>query len=240
MIQTHKHSQYRVRQLEAIRRLEAVSSDPLSDPVSTIVPMRDEYISDARLCLTVVCFVPECLSSSILNMVRQLSELDSRHYFYPHASMHFTLQNIRIINDPPNFRAPDLLRAAKTLEESLKTASAHKATLKGILELPTSVGVCVYFDDALADTIFGLRESFAEIGLRDDKSYIDDDVVFGNVTFCRYTASPNDSFKQHITELKDVDFGEMIVDHAALITTNAVCHPDRTSIIARVELKRSL
>lgn len=223
-----------VRQAEAIRRLEASSSTP----VSTIVPFQKDYASDARLCLTVVCFVSREVGSRIWDQALQLSRCDERHYIYPPRSMHLTLQNIRIIHDPPNFDTSTLERAAGVLASCLRDVPAHKAVLRGLLELPTSLGVPVYFDDTMADTIFGLRGALAAAGLKDDKRYVDDGVVFGNVTFCRYTAPPNEALKRRIAERKSIELGELWIDHAALITTNAVCHPGKTEIIQRMELKR--
>lgn len=230
-------SSYQEKQLLAMRDLEAASAD--GGTRSTIVPMlRDAaaYASDDRLCLTAVCFLDETLASSISSeFLAQLKETDPHHYFYLPRSMHVTIQNLRTICAPPSFDAEHIRTAEDVLARVIAAHKAFELKLEGILKLPTSVSIAGLSDEGLPELVLDLRQALADAGIADDKKY-NGDVVFANVTVCRYTHSPSEPLLNLLESQGDRFFGSLPVRAIDLITTNAACHPDKTTVIRRFAL----
>lgn len=208
-------------------------------PTFTIVDMHNDFEKDDKICLTTVAFVPPNMARRIRKeIITPLKKADSRQYFYPQESMHVTIQNIRVINKPPNFTEKDIELVKDAFEEILSKTEEFSLELKGLLMPPTSAAIKVYFDEDVNDLILKLRRRLVEIRVPDDKSYISKDIAIGNITFCRFTTQPNKRFIEEYNKLKNIDVGKMDVNKLCLITTNCVCHPNKTKIIKEFGLKR--
>lgn len=205
---------------------------------STIVKPVSDYKNDEQICLTSIAFIPVNLQKEIIgSVIEPLKKADSTQYFYPPESMHLTIQNIRTINKPPLFNDQDIQKAK---EAFLKVISKHPKitfSLEGLFDLPTSLGIRAYAEETLVDLCKELREELTEADVPDNKTYASDTVLFGNISICRYITKPNKEFFKTVENLKSINLGSLKVENVNLITTNAVCHPQKTKILETYKLK---
>ncbi|MBL7150416.1 hypothetical protein ISS86_00620 [Candidatus Microgenomates bacterium] len=204
---------------------------------TTIVKMLSNYANDNQICLTTVIFIPKYLSEKIQEKtIKLLKDIDLTQYFYQPISFHITIQNIRTIHQPPLFTKNDLERIKKAFSKIIPQYQPIKFEIKGILELPTSLSLKVFSGQEHHDLTMSLRRTLDQIGVLDNKTYFSDNVVLGNITICRYTQKPNEAFQKKVKDLKDIEIGRFTTDEVHLITTNAVCHPNKTVIIKTFNL----
>lgn len=206
--------------------------------IASLVEFRNDYINDNQICLTSVVFLPsnlqEIITEKVINPLRGIG--DSQYYYVPN-SFHVTIKNIKTISDPPLFNEDDIKKARSVFSKVISQHKSFQFDLRGILETPTGLSVRAYSDSVLRDLVMNLDNEMKKIGLFDDKKYISDSIFFGNVTFCRYTKKPNKDFINKVKELKKVEIGTFSIKTVSLITTNSVCHPQKTKIIANYKLK---
>ena len=231
-------STYQDKQLQAIRNLEAAAAT--GNGQSTIVPMLSDagsYAADDRLCLAAVCFLGDRLGSLIADsFASQLRAVEPHHYFYPPQSLHVTIQNLRTISTPPTFDDAHIETARQVFERVVAAHRSFDLQLAGALKLPTSLSICGISDEALPELVLDLRNGLAEAGIPDDKKY-NGDVIFANVTFCRYTCAPSSAFLNVAQQAADSFSATLPVHAIDLIITNAACHPEKTRLLHRFELQ---
>ncbi|MEZ4490150.1 MAG: hypothetical protein R3C24_18125 [Cyanobacteriota/Melainabacteria group bacterium] len=229
---------YARKQKEILERLEALSWAGES-PASS-VPLSSDFETDARLCLTFLSFLPSAIKETVTTLIEELKALDKNQYYYRPESLHITIQNVRRIADPPTFTAADITAADRAFQESiaeekLKPIRFH---LSGLLLLPTSLAVTVFTDKTYGDFVKALRQNLTKHKIPDNKSYISDDIVFGNITIARFGSPPSTKLKERVTELKEsFSGGEYLAEDICLVTTSAVCHPEFTTIRQSYKLK---
>src|SRR5438132_924325 len=104
------------KQIEVIHQIEKdIENNTIA--FSTVEPVED-FENDPRMCLTYVHFPHQKLLLYIQDaVIRPLKEIDPQHYYYPSDSLHMTIKNIRIINNPPHFSKHDITKAQNILEE---------------------------------------------------------------------------------------------------------------------------
>lgn len=227
---------YQQRQKELFNKIE--NNFKKGKICSSIVEPVKDYIQDKRICLTSVFFLPEKIKSSILEkIIKPLKKEDNDQYYYLPESLHLTLQNIRTISDPPLFTEKDIIKVKKVFKEVIPKYNIFSFELKDLFELPTSLSLCGYCGEILKYLVLELREKLQKAGVPDNKKYASGDVFFGNVNVFRYTTNPNSNFAAKIKKLKNVEIGELKVKKVSLITTNAVCYPNKTRIIGTYNLK---
>jgi hypothetical protein len=206
---------------------------------STIVGSMSDYANDGQLCLTSVVFLSQDLQKIIQDkIINPLKKIDSRQYYYLPESLHLTIQNIRTIHDPSLFTNKDVEKARGVFSKIVSRCQSFDFELTGLLELPTSLSVRAYSSEVLKDIVLKLREEMNMAGISDNKEYISDNIFFGNDTVCRYMKKPNKDFKNKIKELKKTGIGKLNVKTISLITTNIVCHSQKTEIIESYNLKK--
>ena len=206
-------------------------------PTSIVEPVKD-YARDRQICLTSVVFLSEELQQSIGHqIIEKLKVTDNKQYYYPASSLHLTIQNIRVVHDPPRFNDQDIQKAKQVFAKVIRKYKRFSFQLKGLFDLPTSLGIRGYCDQILRDLVLELRSNLKQVGVPDDKSYGSDEIMIGNVTVCRYPTRPNKEFFTTVDQLKDVNIGTLAVQTVALVTTNSVCHPDKTKIIGTYNLR---
>src|SRR3990170_196015 len=90
------------KQIEVINQIEEqVKKNTLN--FSTVPPIED-YDNDTRICLTSVHLPSQILITKINEtIIRPLKEVEPKYYYYFNDSLHMTIKNIRVINDPPHF-----------------------------------------------------------------------------------------------------------------------------------------
>lgn len=229
---------YRDKQLQAIHALEQAASSGAAASISTIVPMMDDYASDNRLCLTAVAFVPDDVADIIeRDLIAPLRRIEPEHYYYPAASLHVTLQNLRTINEPRSYDDAHIALAREVFQRVVARHSAFELEVEGLLRMPTSLSVTAFSDESLGELALDLRAELAAAGIPDDKIYSSGDVVFANITVCRYANRPAGTFTGVLQNAAVHGFSTMRVDQVDLIETNAVCHPDKTKLLASFKLK---
>ncbi len=215
-----------------MRRMESASA---SNPgASTIVPMQTDYENDPQICLTCVSFLSKKLADTIrTTLIDTLIRIEPAFYYYPVGSLHVTIQNIRVIHDPPQFSASDIKKAKSVLINSVAVAGPFPMTFQGILRMPTSCSVIALIHPGYDRYIAKLRSELSMAGVPDDKKYFTDDMVFANTTFCRYTHKPSEKFLEELSKHGSDFFGTMTVREVSLITTNAGAHPSKTRIFGQ-------
>lgn len=205
---------------------------------SDIVKKTDNYRNDQRICLTAVSFLPKQLSKQInTNLINPLQKYDPKQFFFLPESLHLTIKNIRTLNDPPLYNNQDIDNTIEVFDEVIKKHQVIKFQLKGLFELPTSLGIRAYCDEGLKNLVLNLDEALNKIGTPDNKKYASNEIFFGNITICRYTIDPNKKFINIINKFKKEDFGEIQVQQISLITTNTAVDPKKTKIIKQYYLK---
>lgn len=229
---------YAQKQKEILDRLEALSWAGES-PASS-VPLSSDFETDSRLCLTFLSFLPTTIQETVSALVEELKALDPDQYFYLPESLHITIQNVRRIADPPTFTAVDIAAADRAFQETIAQNNLKplRFQLSGLLLLPTSLAVTVYTEKTYGDFVIALRRNLIEHKIPDNKSYISDDIVFGNITIARFGSPPSIKLKERVAELKlsfsDVEY---LAEDICLVTTSAVCHPDFTTVRQSYKLK---
>ncbi|MBI2326837.1 hypothetical protein HYU92_00810 [Candidatus Curtissbacteria bacterium] len=226
---------YQKKQFELFEKLEGKFKQG-KIPTTIVEPVAD-YANDNRIGLTSVIFIPENLQKIIVSkIIEPLREADSNQYFYLPRSLHLTIQNIRTISDPPLFTDEDVEKAKTAFDQIIPKHKELEFTVKGLFELPTSLGIRCYSNDSLKDLVLDLRKNLIKASVPDNKSYESDEIFFGNITVCRYITHPSNLFLEKIKKLKVVEVGKLSVRTICLITTNSVCHPSSTKIIGKYDL----
>lgn len=205
-------------------QLESLKSSSLST-----VSVPNNFTTDPRLCLTIVYFLEAQLRQALFtNLITPLQAADLAQHYYRPESLHLTIQNVRTIANPPTFSAQDI-EVVKGLLSKLHSPPLE-FELKGLVTLPASLAVRCYPTKETTEVILALRKSLAAHGVADNKRYISDTIV-GNITICRYYSKPNQQFFQIVEQNKNNAFGNITIDTLSLITTNAVCDKEKTSIL---------
>jgi len=198
--------------------------------VSTVSPVSN-FEDDSRMCLTFVYFLPDELKEKIKQEILEpLKKADSSQYYYFESLLHVTIQNIRVIADPPDFTKENIEIIKKPFE-NIKSSGKLMFDLKGLLKMGGSLAIKAYPDQNTQEFILNLRRWLEKIGVSDDKQYINPEVVIGNITICRFYKTPNKDFLKSLENLKAINLGKLVVNKISLITTNAVCHKNKTQVI---------
>lgn len=226
---------YQEKQAELFQEIE--TSAKLGNQKSTIVDMVSDYENDNRISLASVAFLPETIVETISHkVVEPLKLADPSQYYYLPQSFHITIRNIRTVNNPPLFNNEDIEKVKAVFNEVIPKRKRFNFHLRGIFELPTSLAIKACSDELLKFLVQELGEGLERAGVPDNKKYASDEVFFGNTTICRFTTSPSDQLLKRVSELKDIEIGEVEARIVSLITTNCVCHPKWTKIIQTYEL----
>lgn len=204
---------------------------------STIVEPVSDYEKDDRICLTSLSYLSSSLQEKIYTeIVAPLKALDSRQYFYEKDALHITVQNVRVINNPPHFSDMEIEKAKAVFAGVTQKYHPVEVEIERIFELPTSFALSVFTPFNWEDLVLDLRNELERVGVPDDKTYAAGPVL-ANVTVCRYTTQPNEEFQNKLKELKEIKIGSFIVNSIKLVTTNAVSLPSKTTIIEEYNLK---
>lgn len=225
-------STYREKQEMLMDSLESTA-------LASTVPFNSDFANDPRLCLTCVAFLPaEIASAAESAVIRELRHTGPAHYSYPSPSLHLTVQNVRTISDPPKFNDADIARIVQCFKLELANCASLEFEIDGLLRLPTSIALRAYCDESMLQLTRTLRRALNAMGMPDDKEYISDDVVFGNITVCRFGSAPDAAFLEAVNNIPRFT-AKFEATELALISTNAVCHPSKTTVFERFPLSRS-
>lgn len=222
---------YRDLQREAIERLRSQET-----PVTSIIPMQKNYLGDRRICLAIFARIPDPIASVLTDVQERLRRLDPMHHYFARESFHLTVQNAKVVADPPSFTREDAFRVCAAVSNVVHWHQKETVSVDGLIALPTSVSATVLFDRPMAELTFDLRDAIAAVGVPDDKTYIDPDVRFGNITLCRFTEPPSEKFLAECERLRREAFGSFTVDALAVASTNASYELALTEVFGSYQL----
>jgi 2'-5' RNA ligase len=209
------------KQIEVIDSLEKqVQENSLT--VSTIAPVKD-FQNDPRVCLTSVHFPKPILPETIINsIIAPLREIEPSYCYYPPTSLHITIKNIKVINDPPNFTDEDVRKAEKIFSEVIQKHKKFNVYFYRLLLFPTNLALMGTTDPELDDIIFNLNKELATAGISDDKKYSNSKYFFCNMTLARFPET-SELFKNKVKELSEtLVIPAYEVDSVTLVSCNAL------------------
>lgn len=161
---------YASRQLALVKSIEEQFKAGKSP--STIVDPVSDYETDERICLTALTYLPSKLQEKIYEeIVEPLKKIDNRQYFYESPALHITVQNVRVINNPPHFTKDDIEKAGKVFKEAVAKHGPLRVEIQRIFELPTSFALSAFTTFEWEEFVFDLRIQLEKAGVPDDKSY---------------------------------------------------------------------
>lgn len=214
---------HREQQLQLLERLQIEANQ--GKVSSSLVSPATDYLSDPRVCLTIIAYPPKDLVERFVAWQNRLREVDQAPYYLPSYALHVSCANIRVVNDPPRFTEDDLVVAKQVIEEVAKRHQPVMVQYEKLLRLPTNL-LAVGTTDALwSELVKDLRASFKEAGVPDDKSYISEEVFFVNTTLVRYTQTPSEAFFRCVDEIESEVSGEFLIEKLHLVSCNAVLAP---------------
>lgn len=167
---------YSQKQLETVNKIEERFKkgelvSPLAEPVL-------DYVNDNRIGLTSVAFIPNNLVQKITNqLIEPLKKVNPTQYFYIPGSFHSTINNIRTAANPPLFNNADIEKVREVFKRIVPKHGSFSFELKRLLELPTSLAICAFSDETLADLVLELRTELKKIGVPDNKSYVVENII---------------------------------------------------------------
>jgi hypothetical protein len=213
---------YHVLQRQAV---DALSGARERAAVSA-VPRTHDYEADERLCLTSVVFPSSALGDRITReLVAKLHAIEPEHYYYPTASLHLTIKNVRSIAVSAELTGAITATAAGAFAALVPTIRAFEIGLEHLVALENSIVLVGYSDRTLYELIHGLDNALRAAGIVDDKRYVSNSVFFGSITLCRFRTAPSQRLLAAAPELCREFGAALSVDSIDLITCNAVCAP---------------
>ncbi len=217
----HIFSFYQEEQIELINQIEQqVSSN--SFRLSTVSPVND-FEKDTRICLTSVHIPHEQLISKIEGFLEPLKKVSPNYFYYPADSLHMSIKNVRVINDPPHFVGEDINKAKQVFESVIPRHKKFNVYFYRLLLFPNNLALAGTTDPELSNIIIDLDKELKKAGVPDDKIYISSQRFFSNTTLARFNKAPTQEFLRRVKELsKSLSFEPYIVDSVTLLTCNAV------------------
>jgi 2'-5' RNA ligase len=229
---------YILKQKAAVKELENLFAK--GESKSTVVDMQKDYANSKQITLTSVAFLPENITEGIIkNVIDPLRKIEPNQYFYPAASMHLTIKNIRTIHEPPIFNESDVNKVNKLFNDIISKFQAFEFKVEDVLIFPTSISVMAYSSDVLQKLVSALDKGLKEIGVPDDKKYLFYSVFWGNITVCRFTEKPSDFFIAEVKKIRNLKIGKFKVEKINLVTGNVVFNENSKRIVAEYKLKQS-
>lgn len=213
---------YQKKQKEVINKLEEqVKNNTLS--FSTVSPVAD-FKNDPRTCLTSVHIPNQEHKNKIQNtLIEPLKQISPEHFYYPNDSLHMTIKNIRVINDPPHFNENDIEKAKEVFSKVIPKHKSFKAYLYRLLLFPNNLALMGTSEEEFDNIILDLGQKLKNVKIPDDKKYLNSRYFFVNMTLARFSTPPSLEFKKKIEELSaNINFEPYTVDSVTLLTCNAV------------------
>lgn len=209
------------KQKEVVNEIEKQIAQNNID-FSTITPVED-FANDERLCLTSVHLLKQDLISHIKNhLTSPLKQIEPDIYYFPDDSLHTTIKNVRVVNDPPTYTQEDIMKAKAIFSEVIPRHHRYSVYFYRLLLFPTNLALIGTTDPELDALYLDLSRQFEENGLVDDKKYMNTSHFFCNITLARFT-HVSDKFKEKVQELSEnISFPPYTVDSVSLIISNAV------------------
>ncbi|NCN03925.1 MAG: hypothetical protein GW942_02525 [Candidatus Pacebacteria bacterium] len=208
------------KQIDVINQIEErINSNNIN---FTTVPPVEDYVSDNRICLTSVHFPKVNLLNQVSEIIAELKKVEPNYYHYDNDSLHMTIKNIKVINNPPLFSEDDIHKVKNVFSKIIPAHKKYKVFFYRLLLLPNNLALIGTTEPELDSIVNDLDEQLKKVGVPDDKSYLNTKYFFSNMTLTRFEFA-SEKFKNKIRELSDtLIFKPYEVDKVSLVTSNAV------------------
>lgn len=215
-------SDHQQKQIEVIDQIEKqISGNNLQ--FTTVAPVED-FKNDRRICLTSVHLPSQFLKTKVeQEIIKPLLAIAPSSYGYDTSSLHMTIKNIRVINDPPHFNEEDVIKAKKVFSNIIPKHHKFKVYFYRLLLFPNNLALIGTTDPELDNIVADLDRNLQQNNIRDDKKYVNTKYFFSNMTLMRFSGQVSGEFKSKVKELsKKINLDPYVVDTVSLITANAV------------------
>ena len=212
---------HREKQKEIIQAIEEqLRTDSLQ--ATAVAPVED-FENDNRICLTSVHFPTQLFVDRILQTITEpLKQSFPGAYSYPRDSLHFTIKNIRTIQNPPNFTEEDVHNAIDLFGRVIPRHSSVTIYPYKLLLFKNNLALICTTDDTLDKLILDLDGQLRHAGIPDNKRYVNSRYFFCNMTLMRFTKLPPDGFFKQVQELSaHLELPDYRIDYVNLVTGNA-------------------
>lgn len=208
-------------QIELINMIE-VQANTNSMRFSTVDPV-DDYRNDSRIALTSVHFPEADLIKFINgNILDPLKKCSPNHYYYPTSSLHLTIKNVRMVCDPPDFDAGDVLKVKKVFTKTIPRHKKFKTYFYRLLLFPANLALVGTTDPELDFIHLDLDKELKKVGVPDNKRYLNAHYFFCNMTLVRFTSPITQDYKEKINELShSIYIDPYEVNSVTLLSCNA-------------------
>lgn len=212
---------HQLKQQDVINKIaDQVSNNSLG--FSTVTPVED-YESDSRICLTSVHFPRKELIEKVQTLIEPLQKLEPTFFYYPSDSLHLTIKNVRVINDPPHFTEEDVQRVKQVFSETIPSHKKFKIYFYRLLLFPNNLALIGTTDPELDNIVLDLARELNNISVPDDKVYANSKYFFSNMTLARFNTQPSQKLKKKVLGLSEnLKLEPYVVDSVTLVTCNAV------------------
>lgn len=212
---------HRERQIEIIDTItRQVQTDSLK--ATAVIPVAD-FENDERICLTSVHFPKSSFAQTILTGITEpLKKVFPQAYCYSEESLHFTIKNIRVIENPPSFTEQDVEKAFRIFEQCIPQHTSFRIYPHKLLLFKNNLALICTTDEELDNLILDLNGRLEKEGIPDNKRYANSRYFFCNMTLMRFALPPPESFLEKVRELSDkLPISEYVIDTVHLLTGNA-------------------
>lgn len=210
------------KQIEIISQIEEqIKSDSLR--ASAVIPVTN-FDTDTRMCLTGVHFPHQSFINSVYSTITQpLQILFPNAYYYTPSSLHLTIKNIRVINDPPTYTDSDIEIAKEVFSSTIPIHKRFSIYPYRLLLFKNNLTLISTTDEELDLIICNLTKNLMAKGIFDDKNYVNSRYFFCNMTIARFSDIPSEKFISAVCTISlSLNIPIYTVDSVSLITGNAV------------------
>lgn len=210
------------KQKEIINIIEKqVACDALQATV--VVPVED-FEGDNRLCLTSVHFPHRKFVSEVYTSISEpLKKLFPNAYFYSPSSLHLTIKNIRVINNPPHFSEENVKSATQVFNRVIPLHTSFKIYPYRLLLFKNNLALMSTTDEELDKIVMDLDRELESALIPDDKKYVNAQYFFSNMTIARFAGATPHEFRERVNVLSShISIAEYTVKSISLVTGNAV------------------
>ncbi len=217
----HQH-----KQIEVINTIaKQVSVNALN--FSTVAPVED-YENDSRICLTSVHIPNQKLINQVSTLTQPLRAIEPDFFYYPNDSLHLTVKNVRVINDPPHFDENDIEKAQRVFSSVIPRHHQYQIYFYRLLLFPNNLALIGTTDPELDNIVLDLDEAMKKANVPDDKIYANTRYFFSNMTLVRFSSQPSQAFREQVLKLSEsIQFEPYLVDSVTLLSCNAVFKKQR-------------
>lgn len=217
----HKPTTHQKKQIEVINRIQKLFKKNKVSAVSGV----GNYETDPRLCLTSVHLPKKNLLDIIDHkIIKPLRKIPGNSvYFYQPDSLHLTIKNIRVVDNPPNFTKNEVVKVKEMFSKIVPKHNSFNVYYHKLIILPNSLSLMCTTDPSFDDLFIDLDKNLKKINIPDDKIYANKKYFICNMTIGRFNKPVNNKFIKEVNQIsKTTIFEKYTIDSINLATANAV------------------